>query len=444
MSQTASSHKRLLFISYAYEDEYFAKWLARKLALFGYGVWFDQIRLLGGESWVAEVDEAIKDRSFRVLAILSKNSINKPNPRKERTLAFQISKAQNVPDFLITLNLDGTTPDWTLSDISWISFNDGWAKGLRGLLNKLKSVDAPKIHSENPAIAAASLETGSELVSSLPELIATNWMRVPSVPPKMSIYRYSDLPPDIWKERKLEWPCWDFKDGTAASVFVPKGTAKEHVLLTKEAYSWRDCSQIRGVISFDMVSNILKSSIACALRLAGCIYSDSSKAYYIPESWHDSHTVNFTDIDASKRLIRTNCKVRIRQLEKPPRIIRYQQGIRFRPHHAGKGQFLIQIKPCIVPFDENGGPIIGRSVGPLVKRITKSWWNDKWRKRLFAFSSIITEGLSISGMDESQIPTLITLNAALSINEKLLEPSDSSEDEIGDVPAEKEPEDDND
>jgi len=74
--------RKLLFISYAYEDEVLAKWLARKLAIYGYGVWIDQIKILGGESWVEEVDVAIKERSFRVLALLSKNSIAKPNPRK--------------------------------------------------------------------------------------------------------------------------------------------------------------------------------------------------------------------------------------------------------------------------------------------------------------------------------------------------------------------------
>ena len=52
MSGTASINadlRTLLFISYAYEDQVFAKWLARKLALYGYGVWIDQIEILGGD-----------------------------------------------------------------------------------------------------------------------------------------------------------------------------------------------------------------------------------------------------------------------------------------------------------------------------------------------------------------------------------------------------------
>jgi hypothetical protein len=73
-----------LFISYAYEDEVFAKWLARKLAFYGYGVWIDQYEILGRESWVKDIGQAISEHSFRILAILSRNSIDKENPRKER------------------------------------------------------------------------------------------------------------------------------------------------------------------------------------------------------------------------------------------------------------------------------------------------------------------------------------------------------------------------
>ncbi len=99
MAMTSSDSKtvdlrKLLFISYAYEDQVFAKWLARKLAFYGYGVWIDQIEILGGESWVKEVDIAIKDRSFRVLGLLSAASIGKDNPRKERTLALQLVSSE--------------------------------------------------------------------------------------------------------------------------------------------------------------------------------------------------------------------------------------------------------------------------------------------------------------------------------------------------------------
>ena len=101
-SETNREH---LFISYASEDWIFADWLALKLASEGYQVWYDRIKLLGGESYPRDITNAIKNQTFRVLALLSRNSIEKPNPVKERTLALNIAKDRNT-DFLIPINVD--------------------------------------------------------------------------------------------------------------------------------------------------------------------------------------------------------------------------------------------------------------------------------------------------------------------------------------------------
>lgn len=60
------SNANHLFISYATEDAALAGWLARKLAARGHPVWFDEMKLLGGEQWPQTIDEAIKNRTFRM------------------------------------------------------------------------------------------------------------------------------------------------------------------------------------------------------------------------------------------------------------------------------------------------------------------------------------------------------------------------------------------
>ncbi|RYZ88677.1 MAG: toll/interleukin-1 receptor domain-containing protein, partial [Proteobacteria bacterium] len=178
----------LIFISYAYEDEVFARWLARKLAFYGYGVWLDQMKILGGESWVEEVEVAITECSIRVLAILSKSSITKANPRKERTKALDLGRSLGISDFLLTLNLDGTKPDWTISDISYISFRESWAHGLRRVLKKLQSINAPQIHAQNIGIAASTLETGGELMLNEPETVSSNWLPFLNLPQALKVF----------------------------------------------------------------------------------------------------------------------------------------------------------------------------------------------------------------------------------------------------------------
>lgn len=234
--------RKLLFISYAYEDEALAKWLARKLALYGYGVWIDQIKILGGESWVEEVDVAIKERSFRVLAILSKHSIDKPNPRKERTLALQLSKQRGLKDFLITLNQDGVDADWTLSDISWISFRESWADGLRRLLKKLESIGAPKIHQGNPAIAKATLDRGTEFVIQKPEELITNWMPFAPLPEKIKIFDTRRLSTD--EERA--WPNYGLGNGLVVAFEAPSTELAARCKPTGEEYHWPSVGNLHG------------------------------------------------------------------------------------------------------------------------------------------------------------------------------------------------------
>jgi hypothetical protein len=127
-----------LFISYAGEDADLAEWLTLKLTSEGYSVWCDMIKLLGGESYPRNIDEAIKNRTFRFIALLSRASLSKPNPLKERTLALNIARSRKE-DFLIPLNVDGLSPtdlDWMTSDLTFIPFYKSWAAGLDQLLKK--------------------------------------------------------------------------------------------------------------------------------------------------------------------------------------------------------------------------------------------------------------------------------------------------------------------
>src|SRR4051812_15772740 len=109
---TATTNLSHLFISYAVEDANLADWLARKLANEGYAVWMDRLKLLGGEPWPQDIDAAIKERTFRMIGLISEHSLKKPNPSKERTLALKISRTRGIPDFLIPLKVDSAELDW--------------------------------------------------------------------------------------------------------------------------------------------------------------------------------------------------------------------------------------------------------------------------------------------------------------------------------------------
>src|SRR5438093_12436896 len=134
-----SGRRDHLFVNYASEDGTFAEWLTLKLAGEGYSVWCDRVKLLGGESYPADIDVALRERTFLMLSVLSHHSVAKPQPLKERTLALNLARERHE-ELIIPLNLDGLRASelpWDLSDLTYISFHASWAQGLAKVLKKL-------------------------------------------------------------------------------------------------------------------------------------------------------------------------------------------------------------------------------------------------------------------------------------------------------------------
>ena len=424
---TETDLRKLLFISYAYEDQVFAKWLARKLAFYGYGVWIDQIEMLGGESWVKEVDVAIKDHSFRVLGLLSKASIGKDNPRKERTLALQLGKQRKTDDFLITLNLDGSQPDWTLSDISWISFRESWADGLRRLLKKLESLDAPKIHAGNSAIAKAALERGASLLSKKSEALTTNWMPFVQVPEVLHIFDTSELDKEQVKLCRDLWPYYGLEPGKAAAFSPPPSEFAKVVKQTKEAVHWPSYDSIHDTSTHNIVSNLLKRSVHSWLIRAGCILAADYSAYYLPAPFKGESIFRFKDVDDKSSYIRVAGSVRLYRPNSAPEEIIHHPAIRYVIRKTDMGGFVIQLRPGVALFDGAHKPITGRKVGPRTKKVTRAYFNEKWRKRLMAFSQLLAQSASEDKETVLRLGALVTLNTDWSLDETSLTASATAE-----------------
>ena len=133
--------KEYIFISYATEDRFLAKWLAGKLLSEGYHVWMDNLRLKGGDLWKKEISEALTKKSFITLALLSKNSITKPNPLGERIIAAEIEKKENRK-FLIPIkvdDIDNIDLGFDIISRQYIDFSKSWATGLRDYTKKTRN-----------------------------------------------------------------------------------------------------------------------------------------------------------------------------------------------------------------------------------------------------------------------------------------------------------------
>jgi len=81
--------RNMVFVSHANpEDNDFARWLSLQLANEGYPVWCDVTRLLGGETFWEDIQDAIANRTAKFIFALSRNSNAKAGALDELNCAL--------------------------------------------------------------------------------------------------------------------------------------------------------------------------------------------------------------------------------------------------------------------------------------------------------------------------------------------------------------------
>ena len=100
----------MVFVSHANpEENEFARWLSLQLANEGYPVWCDQTKLLGGEKFWEDIQEAIKQRTAKFVFVLSRAANEKRGTLDELDCAIGTEKKHALKDFIIPPQ-DGRPP----------------------------------------------------------------------------------------------------------------------------------------------------------------------------------------------------------------------------------------------------------------------------------------------------------------------------------------------
>src|SRR2546430_17564453 len=96
------SQRDMLFVSHANpEDNEFTQWLSLQLAKCGYPVWCDLTKLLGGETFWTDVEQALGTRTVKFLYVLSKTSNAKDGPLSTLPNRAHVKRNENLHDFFI-------------------------------------------------------------------------------------------------------------------------------------------------------------------------------------------------------------------------------------------------------------------------------------------------------------------------------------------------------
>ena len=417
MSPEKNTH---LFISYATEDGALADWLARKLVNQGYAVWLDRLKMLGGEPWPQDIDVAIKERTFRMLALLSRHSIKKPNPSKERTLALSIAKSREIPDFMIPLKVDSAELDWLTSDLNYLPFNAGWADGWRQLLKKLESLNAPKPLQARTDIAALSFDAGEGLVRRERESIVTNALVVKTIPNYLSIFGLKRASfNNVDSIVDPQWAAFQVSESEVAAFGPPPGDPKMKIWGRKGGVEWKTQEEYEGISTANIIRDLIERTLRARLLRAGCqSHPKRARTYYLLPAYSPDGKLHFKGRLGKNTWCKIQGQTRVLRPGKPAEQIRHLFAFDLLRWHLSKDDVAIQIRPNLVLADATGQLMLDEKVGPLRRRLTKSWWNDKWLNRLLAAADVVIGAKPIP--DDGIILTdqLLRIGADRSLNLK--------------------------
>ncbi len=413
-----------LFISYATEDGELAEWLTLRLTTEGYKVWCDRVKLLGGESYPRDIDKAIKTQTFRMLALISRHSLTKDNPLKERTLGHSITRERKI-DFVIPLLVDAIRPDeldWMNSDLTYIPFRDSWAQGLLQLIKKLRSINAPNPLPNGAKLVSEWVAQQSSLTANQ-ERLWTNLFEIKSMPD--FVYRittpndFKVTDPDWIFYRQTEYMLWSFEVPDSKPDYI--------------AVKWNDTRRsIHGVPPVDIATILIKEHIhrLCLQRKAQetpdhDIYLSKLTA---PDGW-----LRFTDyrgkqtrvLATSERTVKSTGGTRIRY--------RYHLEPVFRPLLRKYGIPVLELQVRLYLTDMGNIALPPAIMNRRRKRIARSWWNYEWLSRVFAIADWAFDGQSVCnlaagrGYEINVAGVPLSVTAPMGIDEKSLKLPETSE-----------------
>lgn len=401
--------REAIFISHATpEDNEFARWLGSKLELAGYKVWHDLSRLKGGDYFWDKIEAAIRNDSFRFVAVVSKVSVSKQGVKDEWALAGTIER--ELPGFVIPVRID----DIPFSDVpislhrkNLLDFTSGWHKGLAALVDTLEEAQAPKVASIDPTLARhwlPELKKGAILRTGTKETLDSTWLRILSLPPAIETARILGKDREIKvteENRQLPWfehedRIVGFAKGSdlvslmAKSVMLKAANAADTITFLQAGSTLGD-KDVPWWEARKRVGNLVRQAWELGMEARGfaSVYqAGGRRVFYATPELTDGRGkfVSYEDFDGTKRR-----KALTGKSEKRGACWAYGVGI----VTSFDEPWRVELRHAVIFTDDEGKPLEDAMKAHRLRRgFCKSWWNEQWRTLMRAFLSVASEGKS--------------------------------------------------
>ena len=423
-----SAEQDHIFISSVNEDRVFADWLTRKLTSEGYLVWSEWFKLLGGETYFNDVNEAIKNRTFRFLGLYSQVSLTHPEVMRQRSLALDIA-GEREQEFLIPLDLDGVSDaqlDSVTRTLQFISFKDNWAVGLKQLLKKLESINCPKSLPNGKQIAAEAF-LGNDVLSDEKETLFSNCLQIQQLPKVIYCFKTQRaIPKEKLDDLKLEWSFRRISPNTFLSFhYPPTSLISEYGIAERREDLWREGKkQIYGIRPYNLVSELIRKALIVKCYQKGLRYCPEAKLLYFPSDLVENNRLYFTRPDDG---LKTHVSSNGKRKHPSGREYLYFLAPDFYVRQDLFDNFTVLIRIRVRLSDTAGKAFTTkRTIDSRRKNLCKNWWNKHWFNRTLAVSQFLADDgkITIGESQDAQIvidANLLRLNVPIGINEEALD-----------------------
>lgn len=393
-----------VFISYTQEDVALAEWLARKLTAEGYLVWCEQLRLLGGENYPDDVDDAIQKRVSCVVALYSQASLSNPDVMRQRAIAFGLGK--QIRNFLVALRIEQISVDkmdQATRQLVFVPCETNWTEGLRLLLGKLEAVGCQKLLPNGKGVAAGMF-MGNDVLSENSETIITNYLCINKLPD--IILRFSPkqvIPRRELDEMKLEWNFREVSDRLLLSFHQPpQSLTIAHELRLVGRGSWRGIEKIEGIVTTNLVSELIRKGLIVKCIQRGLEFCQSTGLYYFPFGLVPGDKISYRWPNGKTAAIKTVGERKYRR-GRGDEHYRYYLAPNFYVSQSLLDDFAVLIRVRVRITDTHGVPLPSRAANSRRKDLCNDWWNGEWLSRMLAICQYLADdGNIVIGTQQSE------------------------------------------
>lgn len=383
-----------LFISYATEQSPLSDWLARRLATEGYAVWQDRLKMLGGENWPNDIDKAIDERTFRMIALLSRASMQKPNPQGEWLKGRAIGNKLGIEDFVIPLNTEGLPPHeitWNYQPITYIPFWPSWTEGLDSLLAKLESIGAPKALREGHQLAIQSMVQSTTILDE-PEPLISNCFEVLQIPRFVRQYQVtSNHSTHQNQEMRRGWACRIVSPNLILAFHDPPTDLTErHGLQCVDSFAWQESPSIHEISRRDLIVGLLHGCMDRLLAAKGMAFRADRRQWYlrsgllqnnyVPFAWPNGKRSKFLGVGERKFPTGDGGEV-----------YRYHLSPSFSVLQDHADPFVLFLRNQIYFTDTKGIPLDQQKVKSRRKHLCRFWFNREWSARTLGIAQLLAD-----------------------------------------------------